>query len=458
MVELVLRDTKYLENYGCHPPRTTLELETSKPVGAGVAAFKLFRLAFDTARGTQLVREVPGRDWQVESRGGQRLDLSFDLAPGYYLLFTADGPGRSALPVVVTDRSKAADVAVIRPVFTQWSYHAEGFYFNEYRSAADRALMRAGGAGRAGRLVERALRSAAGALRVPKVNFPYRPFPAHPSVNLGGFYRRNNRWDRLLWDRELGRVEGLWVDEPLSGMPVFALLEKNAVPYHVYTDVDLHKRNPELASYGVLVFSGQEGMTRAYHQELESLQSGGRTSFLLWGVQAFGYRQLEYDASGGELSYVGTRGNAGMWGDRLGGRQPEWGDEGRLFGFHFPEPESASWRYDKPYSRIVISRPDHPVVAGAKESYSYEVRDLSGVSHPGLTWAGGETQRRVEPEARVIAHLDDDPQLIGVGEYRNTLLFSPTYLPAFFAYQSREHPEVERWFMAALDYLTRTVR
>ena len=459
MVELVLRDTRYLENYGCHQPHSTLALEASQAVSEGQTVFKFFKLTFDPAAGTQLLKEVPEDNWRLTFKGRTSLNLSFNLTPGYYLLFASDdGHEPSALPLVVTDRTKPADVAVIRPVFTQWSYHSAGFYFNEYRSLADRTLMRIGSRGRAGRLTERMLRQAAGKLRLPKINFPYRPFPAHTVISLQGFYRRNNRWDRLLWDARLGRLEGLWVDEVLSGMPVFAMLDKNDVPYHVFTDVDLHNQNPALASYRVLVFSGQEGMTPSYYRMLQQLQAGGRTSFLLWGVQAFGYRQLNYEAETGELTYVGTRGRQGMWGDQLSGSQPEWGDEGKLFGFHFPEPQSASWRYDKPYARIVVSQPDHPITRGDRrpgKTYHYEVRDLAGTSHPGLTWAGGEVQQRVAPEARVIAHLDDDSQIIGIGEYRNTIIFSPTYLPAFFAYQSEQHPEIEEWFMAALEYLTR---
>jgi hypothetical protein len=88
-----------------------------------------------------------------------------------------------------------------------------------------------------------------------------------------------------------------------------------------------------------------------------------------------------------------------------------------------------------------------------EKTFSYQVHDLNGRSHPGLTWAGGEVQERIAPEATVIAHLDDEPEVIGIGEYRNTVLFSPTYLPAFFAYQSTEHPEIEAWFIAALNYL-----
>jgi hypothetical protein len=433
-------------------------LEASKAVSAGLTVFKLFKLQFDLERGTQLLREVGEETWQLKLKGPTDLELTFDLTPGYYLLFSSEGHQPSALPIIVTDRSAPAEVAVIRPVFTQWSYHSKGFYFNEYRSPSDRLLMRVGGLGKAGRLAERALRQSAGRLRIPKINFPYGPFPAHASISLRDFYRRNNRWDRLLWDKELGRLEGLWVDEVLSGMPIFALLDKNSVPYHVFTDVDLHNQNPALSSYSVLIFSGQEGITPAYHRTLQSLQAARQTSFLLWGVQAFGYRQLAYDAETGELAYVGTRGSRGMWGDQLEGHQPEWGDEGNLFGFHFPEPESASWRYDKPYARIVVKEPEHPIVRRHRQSadtYHYEVRDLAGASHPGLTWAGGEVQQRVAPGAGVIAHLDDDEQIIGIGEYRNTVIFSPTYLPAFFAYQSREHPEIEEWFMNALDYLRR---
>lgn len=460
MAEPVLRDTRYLETYGCYPRRSVVELESSGKLDASLTRFKLLRLVFSAEESKQTFEEETAeQSWSISFKEPTRLELSFDLKPGYYLLFASGERGRFALPLVIDDKETRADVVVIRPVFTQWSYHAEGFYFNDYRSQADRLLMAVGyKGGRAGRLMEGALRRTARSLRLPKVNFPYSPFPAHASINLGGFYRRNNRWDRLMWDETFGRLEGLWVDELISGMPVFALLERNGVPYHVYTDADLHNRNPELERYSVLIFSGQEGITRDYYSALESLQSRGRTSFLLWGVQAFGYRQLDYDARSGELSYVATRGRQGMWGDELTGRQPDWVDESRLFGFHFPEPQSATWRYDKPYSRIVVHNPEHPVVRASahSKSYHFQVRDRAGETHTGLTWAGGEVQERIAPEADVIAYLDDDREIIGIGEYRNTIIFSPTYLPAFFAYQSEEHPEIEAWFMAALSYLTRT--
>lgn len=459
MAEPVLRDTRYLETYGCYPRRAVVELEASEKLDAKLTRFKLLRLVFSEEESKQTFLEEPeGQTWSISFKEPTLLEFSFELNPGYYLLFASGERGRFALPIVVDDRERPASVAVIRPTFTQWSYHAEGFYHNDYRSQADRVLMSVGyRGGRAGRLMEGAMRKTARTLKLPKVNFPYTPFPANASINLNGFYRRNNRWDRLMWDETYGRLEGLWVDEVISGMPVFALLEKNAVPYHVYTDVDLHNRDPRLERYRVLIFSGQEGITRDYYTMLESLQARGETSFLLWGVQAFGYRQLDYDARSGELSYVATRGQRGMWGDALTERQPDWADESRLFGFHFPEPQSATWRYDKPYSRIVVHDREHAIVSASNhsETYHFEVRDRQGETHTGLTWAGGEVQERVDAEARVIAYLDDDREIIGIGEYRNTIIFSPTYLPAFFAYQSAEHPEIEAWLMAALSYLTR---
>ena len=457
--ELGLRDLRYLESYGCYPCRTTIELEIHPPGILEALSFRVLNLIFDSVQGIQALRDVPPKSWEIDFKGQRQFTLSFDLDPGYYLLLAAHQSQSSAVPFVVADYEKPADVAVIRPVFTQWSYHSDGFYFNDYRSPFDRALSHVGQSGGLGRLTERASRELARRLGLHGINFPYRPFPAHSTINLGGFYRRNNRWERTIWDARWGRQEGLWVDEVLSGMPIFALLNKNAISYHVFTDVDFHNQNAALASYRVLIFSGQEGVTNSYYQMLQRLQSAGETSFLLWGTQAFGYRQFAYDAATGELRYLCTRGHRGMWGDELNDRQPDWKDEGRLFGFHFPEPQSPNWRYDKPYSQIIVSQIDHPIVSqfgGPEKTFHYEVQDSNGERHPGLTWAGGEIQRRVTDEARVIAYLDDDPEVIGIGEYRNTVVFAPTYLPAFFAYQSLNHPEVEAWFMGALNYLMGT--
>jgi hypothetical protein len=434
-----------------------MELEAEGISSLESLTFRVVRLAFDSDLATQRLQDIAPTSWQIEIKENSRVNLRFELSPGYYMLLANDGDQSCAVPIVVADHTKPAEVAVIRPVFTQWSYHTDGFYSNDYRSVADRLLREVGRLWLPGRLAERVLRRAARSLGLKKVNFPYHVFPANASINLGSFYRRNNRWDRLLWDAEWGQQEGLWVDEVISGMPIFTLLGKNDIPFHVYTDVDLHQQNAVLESYRVLIFSGQEGITAPYYRMLQKLQSAGRTFFLLWGVQAFGYRELAYQAETGELKYICTRGNQGMWGDTLEDAEPEWEDEARIFGFHFPEPSSASWRYDKPYSQIRISAPHHPVISASgmaeEKTFSYEVRDLNGKSHPGLTWAGGEVQERIAPEATVIAHLDDEPEVIGIGEYRNTVLFSPTYLPAFFAYQSAEHPEIEAWFIAALNYL-----
>lgn len=453
----ILRDVDYLASYGCYPRSAVIELEIDRSITPGSLSFRVLKLSFDTRQGRQRLCEVSSKDWVMAAKGEKHFNLSLDVDAGYYLLVVAEGAKQSGFPFVVNENSGPADVAVVRPVFTQWSYHSDGFYFNEKRPLLDRALIQVSRLGPPGRLTDRALRKVARRLNFPGVNFPFKSFPANAEINLKSFYRRNNRWDRSLWDCEWGRLEGMWIDEVISGMAVFALLEKNGVPYHVFTDVDLHNQNKKLESYRVLIFAGQEGITPSYYEALKQLQTNPLTSFLVWGVQGFGYRQLDYNTETGALKYVCTRGHQGMWGDRLEDLQPVWVDEAQLFGFHFPEPQSATWRYDRLYSEIQVAQWDHPIVISHRTSggkYSYAVRDLAGQNHPGLTWAGGEVQQRVRPEASVIAHLDDERELIGIGEYRNTVFFAPTYLPGFFAYQAHTHPEVEAWFMAALDYLT----
>ncbi len=456
MANLLLRDIKYLETYGCYPRKGIVELESSKSLAKGSISFRVLRLAFNSIKGTQILRDVQKGSWQIDFKDDRQFALSFDFQPGYYLLLASEKYQRNAIPFTISDPKIPTDVAVIRPVFTQWSYHAQGFYSNTRRSLADRMLKRFGRIGLAGQFTEQMIHKSARKFNFQGINFERGVFPAHSTVNLSGFYCRNDRWDRIMWDAEFGQVEGLWVDEVFSGMPIFAILDKNTIPYHVFTDVDLHNQNEALKAYRVLIFSGQEGMTPTYYRMLQFLQESGKTSFLLWGVQGFGYRQLDYDAATGELRYVCTRGHQGMWGDRLEERQPDWEDEATIFGFHFPEPQSAHWRQKALFSQIRVLGSDHPIAKSSKttsKTFYYEIRDHQDERHPGLTWAGGEVQRRAKQDASVIAHLDDDRELIGIGEYRNTILFSPTYLPAFFAFQGKVHPEVEAWFMAALHYL-----
>ncbi len=415
------------------------------------------RVEFNAVQGrVGLDGNVDSEGWRFTQEGPRDFVLALDVASGYYLLLLSNGGIPYAFPLIVDQRDSPADVAVIRPVFTQWSYHQSGFYFDETRPLADRLLGSLGQSSRAGRFAEKRLRSLAARLSVPGVNFPYRPFPAHRRIDLTSFYRRNNRWDKTIWHQELGALEGLWCDELLSAMPLHSILEKNHIPFHVYTDVDLHMQNKALEQYSVLIFAGQEGVTPSYFEFLQQMQTRSTPRFLVWGVQGFGYRQLEFDANTGALEYVCTRGTHGMWGDRLEERQPDWGDEASLLVSPFPEPRSRQWRSQKPYSRIAVVRPDHPIFGGsATGDHSYYVKALSGQTMPGLTWAGGEIQERVSPEAQVLAHLDDDADVIGIGEYRNAVIFAPTYLPGFFAYQAQEHPEVEQWFLGALSYLRR---
>lgn len=451
MANLLIRDIKYLDTYGCYPCKGIIELEASQSLATRSISFRVLRLVFSSIEGTQMLQDVQKESWQIDFKGDMQFTLSFNFQPGYYLLLACEKYQRSAIPLIIVDLKIPTDVAVIRPVFTQWSYHAKGFYFNTCRSLSNRMVERLGRIRLGGRFTNQMIRKSA-----RRFNVQCRVFPAYSTVNLSGFYCRNNRWDRIMWSPEFGQLEGLWVDEVLSGMPVFTILDKNTIPYHVFTDVDLHNQNEALKAYRVLIFSGQEGMTPTYYQMLQRLQRSEKTSFLLWGVQGFGYRQLNYHSETGELEYVCTRGHHGMWGDALEDREPDWGDEADLFGFHFPEPASALWRHEAPFSEIRIPPSNHPIVklsGTSGHSYRYEMRDASNQSRSGLIWAGGEFQRRVAPEAKVIAQLDGDPETIGIGEFRNTILFSPTYLPAFFAYQSQMHPEIEAWFMATLHYL-----
>lgn len=454
---MLIRACNYLENYGVYPIVSEITVEVDMPITTNHVQFDLQRVIFDDARGHLSLQALPrGDQWDVTVLDEHHCSLKVALAPGYHL-FWMDGRGeRCAMPIIFQNRTRPAEVAVIRPIFTIWSYHWAGFYFNESDFTETGFPGRNSSLARACRLAKRVFRRSAHRLGIRADTMGQKSFPAQGTIHLDQYYRRNNRWDKSIWDGEWGNMEGLWCDEVLSGMPVFALLDKHRVPYHVFTDVDLHAQNKALSDYRVLIFSGQEGMTLSYYQMLERLQKKGMTSFLLWGVQGFGYRQLSYDAKTGELRYECTRGRKGLWGDTLEERQPDWEDEAKLFGFHFPEPPSGDWRQKALFSRIGVFPSNHPIVRSSNtsgNSYSYRLQDAQANPKPGLTWAGGEIQRRVAPDAIVLAHLDGEEDLIGIGEYRNAVIFAPTYLPAFFAFQAQSHPEVESWFMAALEYL-----
>jgi len=427
--KFLIRDLDYCKTFGIYSPGSLINYEIVSSGGIKVRV-SLERLIFnDVAKKIKFESLGNHATWDLSKRMYRAIKLEEDLPLGYYLL-RFKGPNLNhAITVIINDKRKKVRLAIIKPVFTEWTYHSDGFYPSEEKSAFKRLL------------------------NMPKRGLKRAPlkFPAHGSINLTSFYKQNHRWDKTIWDKEFGTIDGLWCDELLCAFPIFSLLEKNNISYHVYTDVDLHAKNKELTKYNTIIFYGSEGMTKEYFDFLSKLANQHKKKIILWGCQAFGYRQLEYDTETHDLSYSCSRGKMGLWGDKLEDQEPDWGDEAKLLGFHFPEPKDADWR--KPYKTLSIIDKDHGLIKGAglkEKLFTYLIKDHDGNMREGLTWAGGEFFRKVSPDAKVVACLGTDKDVIGIGEYKNILIFSPTYLPAFFAYQNEEHPEIEKMFISAV--------
>lgn len=455
MKRFYVRDRDYFRSLGVYSPGAIITYEIVSSGGYNNLAANLKRLTFDNiVKGIQF-EEV--KSYGILDFPDKKVDMTIklekNLLPGYYLLLFEKQHFSYGTSIIVPF-PYATPLAVIKPVFTEWTYHAKGSYFNEERAFLDRLLTRLGSFGSSFSKMEAGFRKIAKALKIRGVNFPYKPFPAHRSINLNSFYVQNHRWDRTIWSKEFGAIDGIWNDEILSAFPIFALLEKNNIEFNVLTDIDLHNKNPKLADYDIIIFYGNEGITKEYYDYLAKLADDCKKRIILWGCQGFGYRQLDYNTQTNELTYVCTRGRNGMWGDKLEEREPDWGDEAKLLGFHFPEPEGADWRYLKLYRTLRVKHKNHWLIKESgieKDGFTYSIMDLNGNMREGLTWAGGEVFKRISSDAEVIACLNDDEDIIGIGEYKNIIVFAPTYLPAYFAYQNEEHPEIEKLFLAAAD-------
>jgi hypothetical protein len=263
-----------------------------------------------------------------------------------------------------------------------------------------------------------------------------------------------------MWEGIIGKeyvMNGLWCDEWTSSFPVFALLDKNEIQFDVYSDVDIHNMNPDLLKYKLLIFYGQEGITSDYYRYLKKISSELKIPMIFLCVQGFGYRQYNYDSVTGELAYICTRGKHGIWGDILEDQDPVWKNEGELFGFQFPEPDPF-WGYNQytghlpGYSKLKIINKKHWLIqeSGITVNEFIYFMEVKGQRIEGLTGLGGEIQRKFKEEAEVIACLGDDTDIVGIGEYNNILIFSPTYWPIYFAYQQEKHPEVEKLIITAI--------
>jgi hypothetical protein len=356
------------------------------------------------------------------------------LATGYYRLRPLDQPDFAHPLPVNGEGSEDAPVAVVRPLLTEWSYAVDGFY----PSRGERELtLRA-------RL--------SGALR--RLLLRERPrFPMRPSVRLDQPYRRNWLWARESWHPVHGLLRGCWNEEIISAWPLYLLLDSLGVRYRVYADTDLHFGTLDLERHDRLLLYGADGITGACFSALQRFAARDGARLVLWACQGLGYREYALSEDGSVLSHVATRGRFGMWGERLGETDPAW-DEGAVFGFRFPTPEGPRWWLKAPYRTIEVVRPDHWLIQGAQlaaSSFIYEKRDADGVIQPGLIRFGGEFFEPAHPDATVVARIPEgDTPLIGIGEFRNVVTFSPTYWPAYWLWHYPRHPEVPALLRAAL--------
>jgi hypothetical protein len=438
-----VRDLRYLETFGIYRPGAELRLE----LGHFTQEWSP-ELAVTPVLLRVTTHAITGRLWLDPIRvypstpASTRFDLQLpaDLRSGQYLIeFRHPGQGRVVYPLFADGGGPEVRMAVVVPTFTVWGYHeTDGFYPGHARAPVDLALARLGRSSLAGFV---AAAAAVVLFKLLGLRVTQPQWPAHRSIELTGFFKTNHRWPKALWDEDLDRLDGLWTDDIDCVMPLFALLDRLGAPFRVVSDVDVHRDDARLKGFRALLFTGQESMTESYFQCLRDLAAAG-VMLVLWGVQGFGYRQVVFDDRTGRLTYVCSRGKRGFWGERLEDAQPPW-NEGELFGFWFPSPDSpeATNPHRIQYSRLVVDDHSHWLVSGLdlRPETSYAVF-ASGAMRPGLNWMGGEPFRRVVPEARVIAHLDRD--VIGLGEYKSTIVVSPTFLPAYGVYQPERHPEV----------------
>ncbi len=374
-------------------------------------------------------RELPGR-WIA--RDAVTFKLPGDLPGGYYRLRPVDQEDYAfPLPVNGPD-AEDAEIVLVRPVLTEWSYHHRGFFPSR---VAGLGTLRRAMAAFARRLPGRGPR-----------------FPVRASIRLDAAYERNWTWDRTPWHATFGRLRGCWNDEILSAWPVHLMLAALGLRYKVYSDIDLHRGIVSPGRHSRLLLYGAEGLTRAAFEALAAAASQPDVRLILWACQGLGYREYGLSDDGRTLRHLATRGRRGLWGEPLGPSDPSW-DEGQAFGFRFPTPEPG-WRTRAGYRTLVIERPDHWIVrqAGlAYDRYAYDFVDGTGTKHPGLIWPGGEYLEPAHPDAVVVARIaEGDRPLVGIGEFRNALVFSPTYWPAYWLWRHPHHPEVLDLFRAAL--------
>jgi hypothetical protein len=378
--------------------------------------------------------------------------LAQDHPSGACILSAETQTQTYAQVIIVNARDSAvyANVVVIRPSFTEWGYHRDGFYWNEQRRLGDK-------------IVRKICATVPGSGRVlfplcnlfPKqLRYPYFN-PANELINLERVYETNPRWlkaghwaasevyfdgSALALPPEHSTWPGMWTEDVKSTLPTYALLQHAGLRFHTATDVDVHRGSDIVTNARVLLFYAQELMTREYFENLaDYLQSRGRR-VVLFGVQGMGYKEVTFSEGDGTLYFLGEKSpRVGLSGEVTSGVLPSWGRrDAEVFGFEFPQP-FPGWR--QMAHKLKIRDPNHWLIQGMADQFTYEIADPDGTIVPGLTRAGGEYFRQTRDDARVIATLDDS-DLVGFGVYGNLVVLSPTYWPSFGFYQADAHPEV----------------
>lgn len=448
-----VREAGHARNGGVFAPgaQLRLHLEGMPWCSRGLAVrIVLRRVAFDSELGRPSFPTAGVLGSVAVSPGLQdaSVQLPADLESGMYLLdFVNPVQERVAMPVYVS-AAQGAPVAgaVIVPTFTVWGYdETSGFYPGHGRPLVDRRVHQLAKLGLTGWALGTAAR--VGLKRAFGVHLNQPKWPVHKRVNLHEFFGTNHRWSKWLWDPELGRTNGIWNDDVDITIPFFALAARAGARFRIYSDIDVHRQATELAAEKRLVFLGQESLTTQYWEMLKRHLDGGGEA-ILWCPQGFGYRQVRYDLSTGELEYVCSRGRRGFWNEALEQEDPPW-DEGSLFGFRFPSPDSADAtnphkrQYGKMLVQADVSSKNHIIPKGTEiPAVVWDGRAW----RPGYNWLGGEPFRRVLGDAQILVSMSDDPEVIGYGRFNRTAVVSPTFLGALWAYGHLRTPLVEAIF------------
>ncbi len=399
------------------------------------STLRLKRVSWNARTRELALASVPG----TPRLQGTRFSFPAPDRPGAYVLVGSLGRRQVGCTLLVS--APDAPVAVVRPTWTEWGYHNRGFYRDAGRTWTDLALT----------ISQRVLpalepRIRAARLASPRAGrYPY-AFPAHPSVDLSGFYEQNPRWrGHRAWSHELESIEGVWSEDPKSTWPLFAHLDALGRSVAVLTDRDLEKRPCPLDQYPVVLFFGAELMTRAGLDWFRQERRRADRRIVFWGMQGIGLKEARID--GDILALVGHKGKRGLSGEALLVGDTSWGNEDdQVFGASFPWPASDPWRPG--HDRLVVRRADHAIgqiLSAAEPRYVLPAAASSG---SGLLGAGGE-YFVANDTCEVIASLGDDERSLGIGISGPFCHVSPTYWPTFGAYQGGQHPEIA----AVLDHL-----